>query len=292
MARELDIVVISDVHLGTYGCHAKELLNYLDSIKVSTLILNGDFIDLWKFRKKYFPQEHMEVIQRVLTMAANGTKVFYIIGDRDDALRQHTDFSSGNVHLRDRLLLTLKGKSYCIFHGDIFDLLGKYSPTIWNLSDKAYQWLIFANRLVNKIKGWFVAKTMAESQSGTSGKSSYNRYQKSFEDTAINLAVEQSFDYIVCGHIHAPQMRTLDAKDKKVTYLNSGDWQENLTALEYKWGRWSIYEYDQTDYELLGTSKDISKPEIADQAVTQQIFSAEQFFETLVKRPLGEKTIF
>src|SRR6056297_3924575 len=121
MKRELDIVILSDVHLGTYGCHAKELHNYLKSIQPKTLILNGDFIDIWQFRKRYFPKEHLQVIQRILKMSARGTKVYYITGNHDEALRRYSDFSSGNIHLRDKLELQLNGKSYWIFHGDIFD---------------------------------------------------------------------------------------------------------------------------------------------------------------------------
>ena len=130
MKHEPDIVVISDVHLGTYGCHAKELLQYLKSIKPKTLIINGDFIDIWQFRKRYFPKEHMQVIQRILKMAAKGTKVYYITGNHDDVLRRYSDFSTGNIHLRDKLVLQLKGQRVWIFHGDIFDLSVRYSPFI------------------------------------------------------------------------------------------------------------------------------------------------------------------
>ena len=128
MKRELDVVILSDVHLGTYGCHAKELLNYLKSIKPGMLILNGDFIDMWQFRKRYFPKDHIQVIQYILKMASKGVKVYYITGNHDDALRRYSDFSAGNIHLRDKLILQLGGKSYWIFHGDIFDLFIQYSP--------------------------------------------------------------------------------------------------------------------------------------------------------------------
>jgi UDP-2,3-diacylglucosamine pyrophosphatase LpxH len=88
MKRELDIAILSDTHLGTYGCHAKELLQYLQHIKPKTLILNGDFIDIWQFRKRYFPKEHLQIVQRILKMAEKGTKVYYITGNHDDALRR------------------------------------------------------------------------------------------------------------------------------------------------------------------------------------------------------------
>lgn len=251
MKRELDIVILSDTHLGTYGCHAKELLHYLKSIKVDTLILNGDFIDMWQFRKRYFPKEHMQVIQRILKMAAKGTRVYYITGNHDDALRRYSDFSSGNIHLRDKLVLKLKGKSYWIFHGDIFDVFIKYSPMLSKLGGKSYDWLILVNRLINNIRAAFGMPRMSIAKKVKNSVKEAVKFISDFENTAIQLAAEQKYDYVVCGHIHRPQMRTVETNGQKVTYLNSGDWIENLTALEYKWGNWSIYEYDEADYELV-----------------------------------------
>ena len=242
MKRELHIVIISDVHLGTYGCHAKELLNYLRSIQAGTLILNGDFIDMWQFKKRYFPKEHMLVIQRILKMAARGTKVYYITGNHDDPLRRYSDFSSGNIHLRDKLILQLKGKKYWVFHGDVFDVFIKYSPLVAKLGGKGYDWLIYINRFINKVR-----MTLGYPRMSLAGKVKNTvkeavKFIGDFENTAIRLAFEQGFDYVICGHIHRPQMRTVEQKNASVTYLNSGDWIENLTALEYKWGKWSIYE--------------------------------------------------
>ncbi|MCB9301440.1 MAG: metallophosphoesterase family protein [Lewinellaceae bacterium] len=251
MKRELDIVIISDVHLGTYGCHAAELLQYLKSIRTETLILNGDFIDMWQFRKRYFPKEHIQVIQRILRMAAKGTKVYYITGNHDDALRRYADFSSGNIHLRDKLLLKLKGQTYWIFHGDIFDVFIRMSPIIAKLGGQGYDWLILFNRFINKIRMAMGLQRMSFTKRIKDGVKKAAKFVGDFEQTAIRLAAEESYDYVICGHIHRPQMRVQEVKGKKVTYLNSGDWVENLTALEYKWGRWSIYEYDPADYELI-----------------------------------------
>lgn len=249
MKRELDIVVISDVHLGTYGCHAKELCNYLKQIKVHTLILNGDFIDIWQFRKRYFPKEHMMVLQRVLKMAANGTKVYYITGNHDDVLRRYTDFSSGNIHLRDKLVLQLGGRKYWIFHGDIFDASIKLSPYIAKLGGKGYDLLIMLNRLINKVRAAIGKPHMSFAKKVKYRVKEAVKFIGNFEETAIKLAAEQNYDYVICGHIHRPTMRVNDEFEHTVTYLNSGDWVESLTALEYRAGRWSIYEYDPTDYE-------------------------------------------
>ena len=121
MKRNVELVVISDVHLGTYGCHAQELLNYLKSIKPETLILNGDIVDMWQFKKSYFPELHLRVINKIFRLSLNGTKVFYLTGNHDEQLRRFTDMNFGNFHLRDSLELILHGKKHWFFHGDVFD---------------------------------------------------------------------------------------------------------------------------------------------------------------------------
>ena len=108
--RKVEVAVISDVHLGTYGCHAKELLDYLSSIKPKILILNGDIIDIWQFRKSYFPSKHLEVIKKIISMSTKGTKVYYITGNHDEFLRKFTDLHMGNISLIDKLVLELDHK--------------------------------------------------------------------------------------------------------------------------------------------------------------------------------------
>ena len=105
--RKVDLVVISDVHLGTFGCHAKELLLYLNSIKPKKLILNGDIVDIWQFRKRYFPKSHLEVIKKIIDLSAKGTEVTYITGNHDDLLRKVTDVEMGRISLVDKLVLEL-----------------------------------------------------------------------------------------------------------------------------------------------------------------------------------------
>lgn len=144
--RKVEVVVISDVHLGTYGCHAKELLNYLSIIKPKILILNGDIIDIWQFRKSYFPSDHLKVIQKIISLSTKGTKVYYITGNHDELLRKFTDVSFGNLELIDKLVLNLDGKKAWIFHGDVFDAsitnakwlakLGGWSYDLFNFAEQ------------------------------------------------------------------------------------------------------------------------------------------------------------
>jgi len=110
LRREVEIVVISDIHLGTYGCHAKELVRYLKSIKPSMIVLNGDIIDIWQFSKNYFPKSHMKVLREIIRFASKGVPVYYITGNHDEMLRRFSGFSLGNLEINNKLILDLDGK--------------------------------------------------------------------------------------------------------------------------------------------------------------------------------------
>ena len=125
--RAVDLVVISDVHLGTYGCHSKELLNYLKSIQPKTLILNGDIIDIWQFKKSYWPESHMKVIRQILKFVSNGVPVHYLTGNHDEMLRKFDDFHLGSFNIKNKLVLELGDERAWIFHGDVFDVTMQYS---------------------------------------------------------------------------------------------------------------------------------------------------------------------
>ena len=160
--RALDIVIISDVHLGTYGCHAKELLTYLKSIQPEKLILNGDIIDIWNFSKNYFPKAHMNVLRRIMKMANQGVEVIYITGNHDDMLRKYTDLSFGNLHLVDKYILEIDEKKAWIFHGDIFDSTTNGSAKILaKIGGKSYDLIILLNRMIN----WCLEKMGKEKMS-------------------------------------------------------------------------------------------------------------------------------
>lgn len=244
--RHPDVIVISDLHLGTYGCHAKEIVAYLKSVSPRILILNGDIIDGWQFSKRYFPASHMQVIKEVMNLMSNGTRVIYITGNHDEMLRRYSDIQSGNFQLTDKLVMEINGKKTWIFHGDVFDITTKGSAKlIAKLGGHGYDLLILLNRLIN----WFLKKAGREKMSFS--KKVKNSVKKAvswisdFEQTAAELAIEKNYDYIICGHIHHPQKKIIETKKGKVTYMNSGDWVENLTALEYANNEWSIYQYDE-----------------------------------------------
>ncbi len=257
--RALDIAIISDVHLGSYDCHAQELLNYLESIKPGVLILNGDIIDAAKFDRKSFPKEHMQIINTIFRMAIKGTKVYYITGNRDDVFRKFSGFSTGTISLRDKLVLLLKNKKYWIFHGDVFDSSLKISPRVAKLGGKGYDLLLRVNRIINRVRKYFGKSRMSFSQKIKTSVKRAVEVVRHFENTAVKLAAQQDYDFVICGHIHQPVIKEIAVEQKRVTYMNSGDWVENLTALEYNLGYWCLYKYDELDYQLINPRLHVKK---------------------------------
>ncbi len=252
MKRSVDIVVISDIHLGTYGCHARELLNYLKSIRPKALVLNGDIFDIWYFKKSYFPKEHLEVVRRILKMAVDGTKVYYLTGNHDDLLRKFGEMSFGLVHLRNKLVFQIDGKTHWVFHGDVFDASIQRARWLARLGGEGYDMLIRINRLINRTRGVFGLSPVSFAAKVKKSVKGAVKYISDFEDTAIQLAAEKGYDYVICGHIHRPQIRQVTAENgRMVTYMNSGDWVEHLTALEFANGQWSIYQYDASLYDVV-----------------------------------------
>ncbi|MBA2421721.1 MAG: UDP-2,3-diacylglucosamine diphosphatase [Chitinophagales bacterium] len=254
--RHVEVVVISDVHLGTYGCHAKELCSYLKSIQPSILILNGDIIDGWAFSRRYFPSDHIRVLQRILKMMGNGTCVYYVTGNHDEMLRRFSRFKLGNFILDDKMIMMLDGKLHWFFHGDVFDVTMKNSKWIAKLGGKGYNLLILLNRAVN----YFLEKTGKEKIS-LSKKVKNNVKQavsfiSNFEETATDIAIEKGYDFVVCGHIHQPTIKQFSNGKRQVTYLNSGDWIENLSVLEYHDEEWKLQYFKD-----LMTHEEESDPE-------------------------------
>ncbi|NAS30617.1 UDP-2,3-diacylglucosamine diphosphatase [Flavobacteriaceae bacterium R38] len=243
--RKIEIAVISDVHLGTYGCHAKELLTYLNSINPKKLILNGDIIDIWQFRKRYFPKAHLQVIKKIIDMSTAGTEVYYITGNHDEILRKFSDVSMGNIHILNKLVLELDGKKAWFFHGDVFDASIQHAKWIAKLGGWGYDFLIVFNRLVN----WFLQRLGREKYSLSKKiKNSVKKavkYIGDFEKVASDLAIENGYKYVVCGHIHQPKTVFKVNKNGVCLYLNSGDWIENLTALEYHNKKWKLYHFNE-----------------------------------------------
>ncbi|WP_396600945.1 UDP-2,3-diacylglucosamine diphosphatase [Algibacter sp. R77976] len=243
--RKIEIAVISDVHLGTYGCHAKHLLTYLNSIDPKKLVLNGDIIDIWQFSKRYFPKSHLKVIKKIMTMASNGVEVIYITGNHDEMLRKFSDTTIGNISIVDKAVLELDGKKAWFFHGDVFDISIQNAKWLAKLGGYGYDFLTLLNRGVN----WYLEKRGKEryslSKKVKNGVKGAVKYINDFEKVISELAIENEYDYVICGHIHQPKMQYIENKHGKTMYLNSGDWIENFTALEYQFKRWKVYNFNK-----------------------------------------------
>jgi len=249
MKRKVDIVVLSDLHLGTMGCHAIELMQYLNSIQPKKLILNGDIIDIWNFRKYYWPEAHMAVIKTILNMMATGTEVYYLTGNHDEVIRKLSSLQIGQLQIRDKLVLSLNGKKCWIFHGDVFDVTMKHSKWIAKLGGIGYDLLIMLNSGINRLLKMAGREKLSLSKRIKNSVKQAVKFIDDFEQTAIDLAIDNNYDYVVCGHIHQPTIKECSNNKGKVTYLNSGDWIENLTALEYHNGEWSLFKYNPQLFE-------------------------------------------
>lgn len=264
LKRKIEIAIISDVHLGTYGCHAKQLLTYLNSIEPKTLVLNGDIIDIWQFNKRYFPKSHLRVIKKIMEMAEEGTEVIYITGNHDEMLRKFSDTTIGKISIVDKAVIKLNGKKAWIFHGDVFDISIQNAKWLAKLGGYGYDMLILLNRSVN----WCLERMGKEKYSLSKRiKNSVKgaiKYINDFEDVASDLAIENGYDYVICGHIHQPKMEVKQNKNGQTTYLNSGDWVENLTALEYQFKRWKIYNYNSDKLSAFFADEDIKDMEVKD----------------------------
>ncbi len=242
--RDVEIVVLSDIHLGTRGCHAKELIKYLKSIKPGILILNGDIIDFWQFSKRYWPASHMKIVKYIIGLASKGIHTYYITGNHDETLRKFADLKIGKLELVNKLVLDLDGQKYWFFHGDIFDVIMQYSKWLAKAGAIGYDGLIMLNNLINQIRRIFQMEKVSLSKKIKDNIKTAVKYIHNFEETATRLALKKGYNAIVCGHIHHPEMSTISVGASQVLYLNSGDWIENLTALEYNNKQWKIFYYN------------------------------------------------
>ena len=275
--RPVDVVVVSDVHLGTYASRAREFLTYLKSIAPRLLVLNGDIIDGWQFSKHYFPATHMAAIQEILALLSNGTRVIYITGNHDELLRRYCDLQIGNFKLTDKALIEINGKMTWIFHGDVFDHTTRGQAKFWTkLGSNGYASLLAFNGMVNRLM-----KIMGKKKLSLSKKIMEHFHKRmvnidAFEMMIAELAIDKKFDNVICGHIHQPRKRKIITESGSVTYLNSGDWVEHMTALEYRDDDWYIYTYDvatMKETELLSSPP---RPEVMTNEIAIYLHALQQ----------------
>ena len=233
---------VSDTHLGTSGCQAELLLDFLKSTDCETLYLVGDIIDGWQLKKGwYWPPRHNDVVRCVLKKAKHGTRVVYIPGNHDEAFRDYVGLDLGGVELLSEAIHeTADGRCLLVLHGDEFDGVVLYARWLAFLGDSAYTLLLKLNRLLNRIRKLRGLPYWSLSAKIKKRVKNAVQFISSFEQAVTHAAVERSADGVVCGHIHTAEVRQMG----DVTYYNDGDWVESCTALvEYSDGRMEIVDW-------------------------------------------------
>jgi UDP-2,3-diacylglucosamine pyrophosphatase LpxH len=237
---------ISDIHLGTKGCNAELLLDFLHSVECETLYLVGDIIDGWRLKKGwYWPDSHNEVVRRVLKIAHKGTRVVFIIGNHDEMLRDYAGFSFGGITLAQEMIHeTADGRLLLITHGDAFDGVVLYARWLAYLGDHAYTMMLRANIILNAVRKRLGMPYWSLSSYLKKRVKNAVQYVCAFEDAVAKEAEQRGVDGVVCGHIHCAEIRQIG----NITYYNDGDWVESCTALvEAADGKMSILDWSETN---------------------------------------------
>jgi UDP-2,3-diacylglucosamine pyrophosphatase LpxH len=236
-------IFISDLHLGTPGCQAEALLEFLKTHSCDTLYLVGDIIDGWQLRRKwYWPQAHNDVVQKLLRKARKGCRVVYVPGNHDEFARDFLDHSFGGVEVVEHAVhVTIDGKKLWVIHGDYFDGVIQFAKWLAYLGDTLYEWALKANRHLNYMRGrmgmpyWSLSAYLK-----LKVKKAVN-FISDFEVAVAHEAKKLGYDGVVCGHIHHAEIREIDG----VLYCNDGDWVESLSTLvEHHDGRLEIMTFD------------------------------------------------
>ena len=220
---------ISDVHLGTTGCQAKRLLQFLRATESETLYLVGDIIDGWQLRRRwYWDQSHNNVVQTVLKKARKGTNVIFVPGNHDEVVRQFIDLDFGGIRIRDELIhVTADGKRMLVLHGDRFDGVIACAKWLAYVGDNLYTLALKINNLLNHWRARAGLPYWSLSQYLKLKVKNAVSYITSFEEALAGEARKKGVDGVICGHIHKPEIRDIDG----ITYCNDGDWVESLSAL-------------------------------------------------------------
>lgn len=240
--RRYRTIWISDVHLGTRGCNAEMLIDFLDHVDSDTLFLVGDMIDGWQLKKKfYWPAAHNDVIWRILKRAKRGTRVIYIPGNHDEMFRQFTGLNFGGVEIRRQAVHeTADGRRLLVLHGDEFDAITLSHRWLAHLGDAAYGMMMTLNRWLNAYRRFFKLPYWSLSKHAKRKVKNAVEFISNFEEIVAKEAGARGVDGVIAGHIHTAEMRAIDG----IAYYNDGDWVEGCTALvEHADGRMEILHW-------------------------------------------------
>jgi len=242
--RKFRTIWISDVHLGTKGCNAQLLIDFLDSTDSETMYLVGDIIDGWRLKKKlYWPAAHNDIVWRILKRARRGTRIVYIPGNHDEMMRQFSGMHFGGVEIaRAAFHTTADGRRLMVLHGDEFDAIMLAHRWLAFVGDALYHLLMGANRWLNAIRSRLGLPYWSLSKMAKHKVKNAVEFISAYEQVVARAAGERGVDGVVCGHIHTAEMRTFG----DVEYYNDGDWVESCTALvEHFDGRMEILHWHE-----------------------------------------------
>mgnify|MGYP005731862649 FL=1 len=277
MKRNLDILVISDLHLGTYGSEADEVLAYLKTVEAKKIVINGDFVDIMLFNKRFWPSSHMKVVKYLLDLISQGKEIHYVVGNHDELLRKFLNYKIKNFQIVNQVVLDTNEGKVWLFHGDVFDF-SIQTGWITKLAGFLYDYMIMFNSWINKkIMRPLGRKRLNFSKTIKANVKTAVQYFANFEMKAAKIAQKNGYKYVVCGHIHTPKIESFDINGEEIIYMNSGDWLESLSSLEYVDNKWSIYMHKRTEQEYKGdndsriemTNKELYKDLIAEFKILQ-----------------------
>jgi UDP-2,3-diacylglucosamine pyrophosphatase LpxH len=261
---------ISDVHLGTRGCKAEFLLDFLKNTESEYLYLVGDMIDGWRLKKSwYWPQAHNDVVQKLLRKARKGARVIYVPGNHDEFARDYTDFHFGDVEVLDEAIhTTLDGRRFLIMHGDQFDGVVQYAKWLAHLGDSAYTLALTVNHWFNWVRRKLGYPYWSLSAYLKNRVKNAVQFIAKFEEAMSEVARMRGVDGVICGHIHHAELRQFG----DITYANDGDWVESCSALvEHLDGRLEIIHWTEARQLSLFDGKIVSlEPEPETETVLAQ----------------------
>jgi len=251
---------ISDIHLGTKGCNAELLIDFLDHTDSDTMYLVGDIIDGWRLKKKfYWPAEHNDIVWRILKRAKRGTRIVYIPGNHDEMVRPFSGMNFGGVEiLRAAFHETADGRKLMVLHGDEFDTIMLAHRWLAFVGDALYHLAMGLNIWVNRIRRAFDLPYWSLSKMAKHKVKNAVEFISRYEEVVARAAAERGVDGVVCGHIHTAEMRDFTQNGKTIAYYNDGDWVEGCNAL--------VEHFDGT-MELLHWPEEIARREQQDSSV-------------------------
>ncbi len=258
--RKYRTIWISDVHLGTKGCNAEMLIDFLDNVDSETMYLVGDIIDGWRLKKKfYWPAAHNDIVWRILKRAKRGTRIVYIPGNHDEMFRQFTGLNFGGVEIRRAAFHdTADGRRLMVLHGDEFDAIMLAHRWLAFIGDAAYVSLMALNRWLNSVRGRMGLPYWSLSKMAKHKVKNAVEFIGRYEEVVARAAAERGVDGVVCGHIHTAEFRDIDG----IEYWNDGDWVEGCNALvEHDDGRMEILHWPDiiAEREATQEAEDLSK---------------------------------